>query len=244
MRVLALDSTTRAGSVALLEDDRIVDERVGDATRTHAERLPSEVVALVDANGLTLGDIDLMAVASGPGSFTGLRVGVATMQALAFVLRRPILGVTALEAIAHLASVDAKEDTRVAAWLDARRRDVFASLYRVRPEPPFSPHRLEEVEGQSVGAPDLTLERWKPHLAGATLVMAGDAVTLYRETIARIIPGANLVSIGPLAGAIGQIAQARTRQGLRGGSGDPSMLQVVYVRRPDAEVARERLCGK
>ena len=106
MRVLALDTTTRAGSVALVEDDRIVDERGGDATRTHAERLPGEIVALVAAHGLGLADVDLFAVASGPGSFTGLRIGIATMQGLAFVCRRPVVGVPALEALGHLASRD------------------------------------------------------------------------------------------------------------------------------------------
>jgi tRNA threonylcarbamoyladenosine biosynthesis protein TsaB len=179
MRVLALDTTTRAGSVALVEDDRVVDERVGDATRTHAERMPTELVDLLDANGVALGDIDLMAVASGPGSFTGLRVGVATMQALALVMRRKILGVTALEAIAHLASVDAQPDTLVAAWLDARRRDVFTALYRVRHEPLFSPARLEEIEGRTVGVPDLTLERWNASHGGEALVVAGDGAMLY-----------------------------------------------------------------
>jgi tRNA threonylcarbamoyladenosine biosynthesis protein TsaB len=243
MRVLALDSTTRDGSVALVEDDRIVDERVGDRTRTHAERLPGELTTLVDANGFTLNDLDLVAVASGPGSFTGLRVGVATMQALAFVLRVPIVGVTALEAIAHLASLEVQSvtETLVGAWLDARRRDVFSSLWRVKGDaPPFSPERLEEADGQTVAAPDLTLERWRARLSGDSLVFAGDGTIAYREAIDRILPDAKIVSVGPLAGAVGRIAQARVIGGGLEQSGDPSTLQVVYVRRPDAEVARER----
>src|SRR5438046_705271 len=91
VRVLALDTTTRAGSVALVEDGRVLDERAGDATRTHAERLPAELLARLDAGDLTLADVDLFAVASGPGSFTGLRIGIATMQGLAFVGGRRIV---------------------------------------------------------------------------------------------------------------------------------------------------------
>src|SRR5450432_585139 len=70
MRVMALDTTTRAGSAALVVDDRIVDERSGDGTRTNALRLPGEILAIAEANGVALDGIDLYAVASGPGSFT------------------------------------------------------------------------------------------------------------------------------------------------------------------------------
>src|SRR6266403_62552 len=106
MKVLALDTTTRAGSVALVEDDRIVDERGGDGARTHAERLPAEITAIAGANQLALSDVDLYGVASGPGSFTGLRIGIATIQGLAFVHNRRIVGIPALEALAHAASLD------------------------------------------------------------------------------------------------------------------------------------------
>ena len=100
MRVLALDTTERAGSVALVEDGRILLERQGDASRTHGERLPGELAAL----GAPFSSIDVFAVAIGPGSFTGLRIGIATMQGLALVNKRSVVGVSALEAHAQLAS--------------------------------------------------------------------------------------------------------------------------------------------
>ena len=87
MHVLALDSTTRAGSVALVTDDRIVLKRSGDPTRTHAERLPGDILGLLHDAGVALAAVDVFAIASGPGSFTGLRIGIATLQGLAFVLR-------------------------------------------------------------------------------------------------------------------------------------------------------------
>src|SRR5258706_10996707 len=106
MKVLALDTTTRAGSVALVDDDRIVEERGGDGARTHAERLPAEITAVADANQLALSDVDLYAVASGPGSFTGLRIGIATIQGLAFVYGRRVVALPALEALAQIGSLD------------------------------------------------------------------------------------------------------------------------------------------
>src|SRR5450631_4316072 len=106
MRVLALDTTTRAGSVALVEDDRVVEEREGDSSRTHALRLPAELLRVLETRGLAIADVDLFAVASGPGSFTGLRIGIATMQGLAVVQQRRVAGISALDALAHLAARD------------------------------------------------------------------------------------------------------------------------------------------
>jgi len=96
MRVVALDTTTRAGSAALVIDDRVVDERSGDGALTHALRLPGEILTLADGNHWPLSGVDLYAVASGPGSFTGLRIGIATIQGLAFVHGRQIVAVPAL----------------------------------------------------------------------------------------------------------------------------------------------------
>src|ERR1043166_1166746 len=163
MRVIALDSTTRAGSVALVEDDCVIDERAGEASRSHAERLPGEIADLAGAHGIALADVDLFAVASGPGSFTGLRIGIATMQGLAFVLGRRIVGVPALDALAHLASADERAGALIAAWMDAHRRDVFAALHRVVVGAPFTAGRLEVVEAASVGDPASVLARWDAH---------------------------------------------------------------------------------
>src|SRR5438067_13667736 len=127
MRVLALDTTTRAGSVALIEDDLVVDERAGDASRTHGERLPAELAQL----GAPWASIDVFAVASGPGSFTGLRIGIATMQGLALVTGRRVVGVSALEALAQVASADLSPGALVAPWIDAQRGEVFSALYRI-----------------------------------------------------------------------------------------------------------------
>src|ERR1700709_87575 len=101
MRVLALDTTTRAGSAARVADEQIVDERAGDGTRTHALRMPGEIVSLAAAHEWPLSTIDLYAVASGPGSFTGLRVGIAQIQGLALVHGRRVAAIPVLDALAH-----------------------------------------------------------------------------------------------------------------------------------------------
>jgi len=234
MRVIALDSTTRAGSVALVEDDCVIDERGGDASRTHAERLPAEITALAEAHGVALADVDLYAVASGPGSFTGLRIGIATIQGLAFVHRRRIVGIPALEALAHAAASDEAAGTLIAAWMDAHRRDVFSALYRVGDGAPFGAGRLERVDDASVGDPASILARWRDRSSSPRIVV-GDGATAFSAEISRALPGAAIVPAMPIAGAIGRLAVARARDAV-----DPAAIRPLYVRRPDAVIAREK----
>ena len=143
---------TRAGSVALVDDDRVVDERAGDASRTHGARLPAELAEL----GAPWPTIDVFAVASGPGSFTGLRIGIATMQGLALVTGRGVVGVSALDALAQLASADVAPGTLIASWIDAQRGEVFSALYQVTDAPVFTPERLVELEAPAAASPDAT----------------------------------------------------------------------------------------
>jgi tRNA threonylcarbamoyladenosine biosynthesis protein TsaB len=239
MHVLALDTTTRDGSVALVDQHHIVEECRGEAARSHAERLPGELVRLAGAHGLSVGEIDLFAVASGPGSFTGLRIGIATIQGLALTTGRRVVAVSALEALAQ--SSGSPPGTFVAAWIDARRQDVFTALYRITDATAFSPERLVEVEGPSVGKPAETLTRWGTHVRDASVLFVGDGAILYADTIDTISrgtsPGWTVQPQTPLlAGAIGRIAVARAE---RGDTIDPGAVQPLYVRRPDAEVARE-----
>ena len=245
MRVLALDTTTRAGSAALVDENVIVEERPGDPSRTHAQRLPAEALAVLDAHGVTLSDIDLFAVAAGPGSFTGLRIGLATIQGLAFVTGRPIVGISALEALAQVASRDAAAGELVAAWMDAQRREVFSALYQVTSAGLFDPGRLIELEAAAVGEPERTLERWRDRLdPGQPVVFVGDGVVLYEDLVRRGWgPGAvkkvarRVMAQPMLAGAVGRMAVARARLG---GAIGPGEVHPLYVRRPDAEIDRDR----
>src|SRR5687767_5547251 len=100
MVILSLDTTTRAGSCALLRDDRVLREHAGDGSRDQAERLPGDLAALLDREGVTLHQVDAFAVATGPGSFTALRVGIATLQGLAMATGKPLIGVSAFDALA------------------------------------------------------------------------------------------------------------------------------------------------
>jgi tRNA threonylcarbamoyladenosine biosynthesis protein TsaB len=235
MRVLALDTTTRALSAAVVDDDRVLAEHLGDAARTHAERLPGDLLALLGEAGVEMAAIDLFAVAAGPGSFTGLRTGIATMQGLALVRRRRIVALSALEALAYAAARQgAAPGTTVASWIDARRGDVFGALYRIEAAVPFSTTELTAIEAPAVQAPSVALDRWKAGGLPPDLFI-GSGALLH----AGVITGAGYGRIlppPPLAAIIGRAAMERARAG---DTVDPGGVQPLYIRRPDAEVARD-----
>jgi tRNA threonylcarbamoyladenosine biosynthesis protein TsaB len=231
MRVLALDTTTRAGSVAVLDGDRVLIDERGDAARSHAERLPGALLAALERAGMTLGDVDLFAVASGPGSFTGLRIGIATIQGLAFVRRKRIVPVSVLFALAIGGAVALDEEAVVGAWMDAHRREVFSALYRVTAAPPFAPERLIELEPPGVGDPASVWTRWRRFAEPAAIV--GDGAVQYAAAIG---DRTRAIEPPPLAGIIGRVAAIRAA---RGDSVAPAGVQPLYVRRPDAELARD-----
>ncbi len=232
MHVLALDTTTREGSLALITDGRVVLERRGNAARPHAERLPADLMTLLTDAGLALEQIDVFAVAAGPGGFTGLRVGIAAVQGLAFVTRKRIVPVSVLEAIACAATGHAAPAVVVGAWLDARRHEVFSALYRIRSDRQGSVDRLETIEPPAVGDPTSVLARWVA-LGMRPDVIAGDGVAVYPHLA---LESSKTVVTGPLAGVIGQIAGERAG---RGETRAPADVQPIYVRRADAEVARD-----
>ena len=126
MLILALDTTSRAGSLAIVRDGELIHQISGDPSLTHGQRLPLAFRRVGDGAAVTLADIDLLAVAAGPGSFTGLRVGIAAIQGLAMALDRRVVPVSTLEAVAFSAPA---ADTHVAAWVDAQRGEVFAQLW-------------------------------------------------------------------------------------------------------------------
>jgi tRNA threonylcarbamoyladenosine biosynthesis protein TsaB len=240
MLVLALDTTTRIGSHALVRDGCVVASGTGDAAKPHAVRLPGELLGLLEANGFGLGDVDAFAVAAGPGSFTGLRIGIASMQGLALSTGRPIVGVSALEGLAMTAAESLPVGARVAAFMDALRGEVFTALYTVAGAGPFGPE-LREDDPALVATPDVVLGRWAERgVVGARFI--GDGAFTYRALLeADRVCGAVAEPLPPIAPALARLALARLGQG---GTFHPHAVEPIYVRRPDAELARDRKAAR
>ncbi len=248
MLTLALDTTTRAGSVAITDDDQVLAVHAGDPTRTHGERLPGEIDAVLITAGIERSAIDLLVVASGPGAFTGLRIGLAAMQGLAMTLAKPIVGVSALDALAWtvLGSATADPNDRlVATWMDAQRGEVFSAVYSpsrsaLRRTSPASAVTLEWFAGvePTVGSPDAILADGTYDRA-TPAVFVGDGARRFADTIAA---ASALWTVSPqdplLAPALAWIGR---RLAAKGHATTPHALQPLYVRRPDAEIERDRL---
>jgi tRNA threonylcarbamoyladenosine biosynthesis protein TsaB len=234
--ILALDTSSAAGSAALVRDGAIAVDRVGDPSRTHGERLPLELMAVLDAAGAGLHDVDGFAVCIGPGSFTGLRVGIATVQGLAFAQKKQVTPVSAFEALARSEEQGARDGegarsgvSATAVWIDAHRGEVFAMLFD-------SDHR--ELIAPTSLKPEATLEAWAAALTPFERVrFAGDGSIKYREIVEARLDRRALIDpdVPPLAGTIGLIAGADPRRAVR-----PHAIAPLYVRRPDAVLARER----
>jgi tRNA threonylcarbamoyladenosine biosynthesis protein TsaB len=223
--VLSLDTTTRAGSVAVVRDDRVLSEIVGDASRTHGERLPRDLMRALDAASLAIGAIDLLAVAAGPGSFTGLRVGIAAMQGVAMSTGRRIVPVSALDA---LALAGAGGHAPIAAWIDAQRGEVFAALY--------DPTGVQPIIEPSARSPDRTLDAWD-HVASGSIRFIGDGAMRYADIIRdRLGGGPEILPAPPLAGIIGRVAAGSPERAVL-----PHAIVPIYIRKPDAEIARDTL---
>ena len=106
MLILAVDTTTAKGSLALARDGRLIEARCGLGERTHGERLPSEIIGLLGLHDVALSDIDRFVVAAGPGSFTGLRIGLGMAKTLGWACQRPVIGLDAVEIAARRAVCD------------------------------------------------------------------------------------------------------------------------------------------
>ncbi len=127
MMLLALDTTATIATAALFRDGELICEREADATKKHAETALPLIDALLEENGVTIDQIDWFAVDIGPGSFTGVRIGVSLVNALAFATGKPIIPVDALTTLAASAEETANP---VCALIDARNGNAYAALYQ------------------------------------------------------------------------------------------------------------------
>ena len=225
MLILSLDTTTRAGSAAVLRGDVVLAEHSGDPSLTHGQRLPADLTRVLDEAAIRIEDIDLFAVAAGPGSFTGLRVGIATIQGLAMARGRKVVAVSALDALARSA-INAND--AIGAWIDAQRGEVFAALY--------APDGRDILAPARSGTPLAVVQAWQARPDPATVVFVGDGAVRYRDEIAAAIGSETRIAAPPpLAGFIGQIAAADPSRAAL-----PHAIVPIYIRKTDVELARDR----
>ncbi|MCC6488320.1 MAG: tRNA (adenosine(37)-N6)-threonylcarbamoyltransferase complex dimerization subunit type 1 TsaB [Candidatus Hydrogenedentes bacterium] len=226
MKILASDTSTSILTVALCEDERTVAETVADCGRSHAERMLTTVDWVLAEAGLDLLNVDMLAVSAGPGSFTGLRVGVATWKGLALAAGLPLVGVPTLDAMARLMPLDAG---LVCPLLDAKMGEVFGAVYEFRGGIPYKTQ-------EDMAAP---VEVLLGQLTGPVHVL-GEGATRYRARIEAVLPEAVFVPRKdgtPRASSVAAEARAMLA---RGCPADAERVAPVYLRKSQAEETRAR----
>ena len=247
MRILGFDTATRATTAAIWDSDGHIpatagrDDPAPGVRPRHTTRLMALIVEVLEHSGTTWGEIDRIAVGVGPGTFTGLRIGVATARALARAQGIPLVGVSTLQSLAlgaaeisegHQRRADgsptAAPDDAQLAVIDARRGEVFAACWRGgsgrAPELPqlvLTPRAL---------APD-ALARLAPEL-GSSILAVGEGAVEFRQILER--SGMWIPEDDSGLHKVSAINHCRLASGLR--AGNPDEVRPEYLRLPDAEI--------
>ena len=169
--ILAIETATRAGSISLARGSKVLGSFSGDPSASHSTDLLDNVNKLLRDARVKLADLDLFAAAVGPGSFTGIRIGLATVKALAICLGRRCVGISTLAAVAHAAGTS----ERTAALLPAGRGELYAQLFRVNGD-----EGIESLDGAAHLRPPIVLERYS--LPGS-LKWAGEGAHLHVDSL-------------------------------------------------------------
>ncbi|MBF0509736.1 MAG: tRNA (adenosine(37)-N6)-threonylcarbamoyltransferase complex dimerization subunit type 1 TsaB [Deltaproteobacteria bacterium] len=225
MKILGIDTATMAGSVAIVDGERLLGERLLNVPETHSKRLHLAIDRLLTETRLRLADLDGLAVTRGPGSFTGLRIGMAAAKGLALATGMPLVGVSTLDVLAanffgcrHL----------ICPVLDAKKKQVFTGLYQCRDTGPVVKVRPEVC---------VTLEAFLDTLPPEPVIFAGDGPSLYRQ---RILDHRGSLAIMAPPG-LNYLSPAKTAfLGLdeltSGRNHDLDALTPLYIRASDAEI--------
>ena len=225
MIILALDSTAKAAAVALLRDGTLLQKEMHDDGNTHSCTLLPMVEQLLKANGLTVDDVYLFTASVGPGSFTGVRIGAATVKGLAFGKKRPCIPVSALHALAYNLR---DTDGIVCPLMDARRGQFYTALFRV------TDGKVERLMPDAAMGGEEIAKILKSH-PGAMLVGDGAkaALPFFDDMDVVLAPEEKLLADGE---SVGLAALELFEGGVRGTDAE---FAPTYLRLPQAE--RERL---
>jgi len=230
MLVLGIETSTRQGGVAIIGADRVVCEIVLNVEVTHSERLLPAVDRALDEARTTLEVLGGIAVSIGPGSFTGLRIGLSTAKGLAYATGLPLVGVPTLEAMAWTLPA---ARWQVCPVLDARKQEVYAALFRHEPE------GLRRMMDDAAMAPEDLCRL----IRNPTLFL-GDGVdaygALFRERLGDRVLLPPLASRGARPACVAELGRRRL---LRGERDAPDSLVPRYLRPSEAELRRRRESG-
>ncbi len=222
MKVLGIESSTMTGSIALMDEERLIAEYTLNLRETHTSRLMPTIDRVLKDASFTIEDLDGIAVSLGPGSFTGLRIGIATAKGLAQGLNIPVVGIPTLDGLAFQL-FNCKD--LVSPILDARKGEVYYALYK-------NGKRLGEYMACK---PDRLLEKLRSRIQDpeSRIVFLGDGVEVYGDLIKRRLGRKAIFAPKtrrlPSAASIAELGLKRLK---RGKKSELLTLKPIYVRAP------------
>lgn len=230
MLILAIDSATPSAGVALVDENKVLYEELANYKKTHSETLMPMVERALKACECSINDISAIAVTVGPGSFTGLRIGMGTVKGLSLASGKPIVAVSTLETIAFNVH---RVPAMVGVLLDARKQEVYTSLYDVSGEAPAA--LCEEYALTPEKFVELALKAAEEHNY-SQIILLGNGYYPYEDYFKEAL-GEMLVPVPshfmlPRASALGNLAIAKTRNKE---FADAFSLRPVYLRLSEAE---------
>ena len=229
MRVLAIDTSTMFGGVAIMDDlsGLIVEVRL-NVKSTYSERLMTTIDYALTKSGYKLSDIDFFAVATGPGSFTGLRIGLSTIKGFAYTTGKPIVSVPTLEALAYHFPFC---QYPVCTMLDARKKEVYAALFKW------------EDDGflRLMGEDSIRIDRFLDRILNEKAVFTGDGVLLYRDKILNML-GEKAIFAPPdkMVPSPAHVASIGIKKAMNGEFSESISLIPLYIRRSEAELKERK----
>lgn len=230
MRILAVDTSSAVATVAIVDGEKLVCEEILNNKLTHSETIMPMIKAVLDKSELQVSDIDVFAAVTGPGSFTGLRIGVSAVKALAHAVNKPCVAVSTLEAMAYNFVFS---DKLICPIMDARRGEVYNAVYR------FNNDAAEEVRAERA----ITLEECCQDIKtiGKQTVFLGDGLPVFRERIKELLGDLALFAPANLNAQMAASAAiaARNKEQI-----EYTRLTPVYLRKSQAERERENRKGE
>lgn len=233
MRILGIESSSLVAGIALLDDDIITAEFTINYKLTHSQTLLPMLANIRDILNIDMNSIDAIAVSGGPGSFTGLRIGVATAKGISLAIKKPLINIPSLEAMAYNFY-----DTQslVVPIMDARRMQVYTGIYRNK-------DKFEIIKNQSaISIEDLINELNK---LGEKIIFLGDGVPVYKDVIEKELSVE--YSFAPAnmnrqrAASVALLAKKYYKEGRFTSSKD---FEIEYLRKSQAEREREEAENK
>lgn len=224
MKILALETATPAGSIAIVDDtEGLIGEVRVNVRIAHAERLMPSIQWLLGASGVSIKEIDAFAFSIGPGSFTGLRIGLSTVKGFSFATGKPIIPVPTIDAFARTMPFCRQ---MICPMLDARKNEVYAGLYR------WVNGQCKKILPETALKPDDLLKK-----INEPVVFLGEGSKIYRTLISDRLKSNALFAppsrMSPSASSVAEIAIEKIRQGI---TTDPVSLAPLYIRKSEAEI--------